>query len=428
MTINQVSVKVPCTPECFSINQNPVSSVLTTIKAKIECVWNKFLILINRASVDLQIQNEIDKVNKAENISKSNYITALESAFVRSLAAVKSHHIETTHLPKQVALQFTDILTRYGIAIYGNKDAPHPHQSALDVLNTALLMQEYALGLSQTAPDLSKVTTIQDLYANQQLRDSIEIEAHVLFDHLDPECWVKKMLMLTEKQHVLLSKIILYVVAAYDHLGVQNLELSEKLLMLGEQSLIAAGQIPSFNQIEVNDALAELKYNCVTGFLAKKRELLTERLKEADADLAGELEHAKELTSQALENVWEDCVKFSKDPAKMQARCDNKRVFIEKMTPQQEVEWFTKSLNKHLALSKKDPVLFPVIHHNLSHAYEKVGDFTNALKYGLEAMKLAIESAKKGERSVLFDSIFKHSEILLAKAQEIQQQSKITHS
>ena len=320
------------------------------------------------------------------------------------MAAIKTAHMDPIHLPKQVAFQLTEILNRFGIAIYASKDVQDPFQSSLDVLKTAFLMQQYALGLSSTCPNLSNLMTLDDLYTNPKVRNANATLADQAIDDLKAPIWAAKTLLLTEKQQLLIPLLLRYINGAMRYLEQSTLTRSTLLLETAEACLVSAQKKPSFNQVEVNHQLAEFKYNEMTGFLASKIE---------DFESKGQTVQAEE-TKKILSQLWDECIALSKDPEQMRARCENKRPFIEKLSPEQELDLRKSALEKHLSLprERQNTVLIALAHHNLSHAYEKMNERVKAVKHANEAVLHVITATAKGENNIQFDSVINHAKAL----------------
>lgn len=410
VSINGIAYKLPCC-QSFTTTKTQAPAVAQILKHKIDHTWNQFCVQIKahiNKPIEKQIQTEIAKADKIEATeSKPLFISSLRRTFNSAMNAIKAANMDPIHLPKQVALQLAEILGRFGVAIYANKDVQDPFQSSLDVLKTALLMQQYALGLSSTCPDLSKLVIIDDLYTDPTVRNANVALADEAIDNLNANTWASKTLFLTEKQQLLIPNILRYSNGAMRYLEQGTLARSERLLETSEACLLAAQKKPSFNQVEVNHQLAELKYNDVTGFLAAKIE---------DFEARGETAQAED-TKKILTKLWDECITLSKDPEQMRARCDNKRTFIEDLTLEQEMDLRKSSLNRHLSLPKErqNIVLIALSHHNISHVYEKMGDLKKAIAHADEAVVAVIAARQKGENNVQFDSVEAHARNLVAK-------------
>jgi hypothetical protein len=396
---------LPC---CSYKITTPVEQTTPTIlKHKIEHSWNIFCMAIKSSlhpNVQKNIQHEINKLDKIEiTQTKPVYCSALRRAFASSMNLIKSAEMDPSQLPKQIAWQLTEILFRFGVAIYANKDVTHPFQSSFDVLKAALLMQQYALGITKTSPDFSQLMILDDIYTNP---DALAITplADYAIDYMEPSEWATRTFMLTQNQQLMIPQLLRYLNGAMNYLKLSTLPSSEKLLKTAEACLLSAQKKPVFNQTEVNNQLAELKYNEMTGFLARQLQDYEER----------EMVFEAIETKQTLRNIWDECVALSKDPEQMQARCDNKRIFVEKLNAKEQLELSLSALNRHLALPKErqNPTLVTIAHHNLSHSYKGMNDLENAIKHADIALKRVIEAQSKGENNAQFDSISTHAQAL----------------
>ncbi|HEV8052106.1 MAG TPA: hypothetical protein VGP47_06410 [Parachlamydiaceae bacterium] len=405
-SINGVSYILPCcTHRNFTAHSATKADIL---KHKIEHTWNKLCIVIKNqinSPVKTLIQQQLDKVDQIEaTADKPIFISSLRRAFASSMSAIKEANLNPEKLPKQVALQLTAILARFGMAIYANKDVQHPFQSSLDVMKAAILMQKYAFGLSMSCPDLSQLLILDDLYSNTKICQKNSDLADKAIDSLNPYKWAAKTLMMTEKQQLLIPELLRYTQGAMGYLDQSNLHTSSRLLETAEAVLVSAQKKGFFNQMEVNNFLAELKYNNITSYLADKIK---------DAESQGKTAEAEE-TKQVLSKTWEECVTLSKDPEKMRARCNNKRIFIENMSLENQLASCKNALNGHLSLprERQDVVLIALANHNVSHLYHELKDDDKALHFANAALVAVIEAKEKGENNVQFDSVIKHAQSL----------------
>lgn len=411
------------------------------LKAKMQTIWNRFveLIHIRPRSVNQQIplepikpetqagaviDPELRKIrqSKTENKEKPVVIQQLREAFSKSMEAIKTAGLDSTALPRNIALQMTEIIGRFGIEIYAqegeDEEAINSFRRPLAVLQAAIQMQEYALGLNENCPDLSQLESIDSLYQEPVHSQ----QADQMIANLDAAKWAEKVASLDQKQLLLLPNILRYAngamryIAHYEKIA-QDLDVSEKLLKTAEACLLKGLGNPALDQVEVKNELAELKYNDVTGLLYGQME---------QAEQNGDTTKAEEIKSQ-LEALWDECVGLSKEPAKMLARCINKRCFTEKLPPEKELELRKMALEKHLALPKEqqDPVLIALAHHNLSHVlYHKFGNIIEAMKHTEEAMKIVVDSRQKGNNNVQFTDVQKHSDFLVEEAKKIEEAVK----
>lgn len=428
------------------------------IKAKIQRIWQLFVaawqkvmqalgclpcpcanrILSNK--IQKQIQNiqiakaafdtiEITKLSpenaddqKAISLAKKKlWMDSFETAISETTQGILSAKINPTKLPRKVALQITEILTSYGIALYNNNEAAHPFKNAQHIIKLALLMQQYALGLSETCPDLTS-PSIKSL-CNEAGRFSMQADEAIA--KIDPTIWAKKTSSLDFNQLKQLVLMMRYLNGCMRYLNEENLVISGRLLGAAEACLLAAISNPKFYLVDITDMLAELKYNEITGFLAEQARALEAR---------GEKEQAQEYW-QKLNALWDEVVKLSKEPAKMQARCDNKRTFVGNLTPQDILAFRIKSVEAHKALppEKQDKGLLALALNNLSCAYQNVDGNKDELEkhafnYAQEAWSLVIKMMENGIMDPQFDAIFENYHQLslkkIAKAEQLNQQLK----
>lgn len=404
-TIYGISYKLPC---CSLETKAHTATKADILKHKVEHTWNKLCIVMKShlfPPVQTQIQRQLNKLDQIEATeTKPVFVSSLRRAFANSMAAIKEANMNPEKLPKQVALQMTALLTKFGIAIYANKDVQHPFQSSLDVLKAALLMQQYALGISKSCPDLSRLFIIDDLYSNPEVCAANASQADETINSLNPEVWAFRTLMLTEKQQLLIPELLRMVDGALGYLGKSSLNTSQHLLETAEAVLVSAQKKVFFNQTEVNNNLAELKYNNITNLLAAKIEDAEARENEAEV---------QELKQQ-LKKTWEDCVELSNDPDKMKARCSNKRIFVEKMSVEDKLACCRNALNDHLSLPKErqNIVLIALANHNVSHLYHQLNDIKKAVHHANAALACVLEAKAKGENNVQFDNVINHAKVL----------------
>ncbi len=335
---------------------------------------------------------------------RQDWLNAHQRAFVAAKQAITAAKLDPVHLPKEIAWQLTEIVTRFGVAIYASTQTPDPFQSALYVLKTALLLQQYALGLSPTCPDLSTLNHLEDLYHLDSTRTKYSAQADALIHSLPAERWAEKAATLNQRQLFNIPKILLYTHGAMRYLKQTTLDDSARLLGTGEACLRQAQTKPHFNQAEVNDQLAELIYNEITGFAAANISHYQ------GLDQTAQVKAQIKAAQAALSQRWEQCVALSKDPEKMHARCTNKRAFLEKLSPQQALNLRQEALDRHLALpeTRQDRVLLALAWHNLSFAHEKVGDNKAAFKCATQALNLAVTCRAHGKDDVQLDSVVKN--------------------
>ena len=291
----------------FHEPSNRAPSICDLLKQKIDEVWKELNVIIyNNFNDPLTeiVQNIIEKLDKIEATEQKHiYCSALRKAWVDSMIALKKAQINPKNPPKQIAFQLTAILTRFGIAIYADKSVSDPFQSSLDVLKTALLMQYYALGLIHRCPDLSNLRIIDDLYNLPEVYEVIRPLADYGIDNLKPVTWSAKTFLLTEKQQINISELLRYINGSMRHLEQLTLPKSELLLQTAVACLKAAQTKKHYNQIEVNNCLAELKYNDISCLIAHQI---------IEFQTRGETQKAEEK-KEDLKRLWEDCVLLSKN-------------------------------------------------------------------------------------------------------------------
>lgn len=311
----------------------PLSSASDIIKETVENIWKDFKFEIKkhfRDPIHEIIQVEIDKLDKIEAAAttKPVFLAELRRSLMSVMKSILEANVDPIHPPRQVAFQLTNILVRFGLACYENRDMPHPFQSSLDVLKAALLMQHYALGLSNCCPDLSSLRLIDKLYSEKEAYEAIRPLADYAINQLNPALWSAKTFLLTEKQQLLIPDLLRYINGALRGLDQLTLRQSELLLQTAEECLKSAKTKHHYNQIEVNNHLAELKYNDFSGLLARQIK---------DLQVKGETEKVAEKQVE-LEILWIECAELSKEPEKMRARCENKRIFINEMALKDQLE------------------------------------------------------------------------------------------
>jgi len=319
-------------------------------------------------------------------------------AYAIAIKNITAAKVDPTHLPREVALQLVEILWLNGLLLYANKEAPHPFQSAMDVFKTAIPMLEYALGLYETCPDLSDAKNIEDLYSLEHLRRNHSDLANDTIQRMNANQWAEKAVNLKEEELLYIPQLLRYTKGAMDYLEQNDLVQSQHLLSTAEACLHKAQENPTFDQREVSNQLAELIYNNLTGFAAEQAKYYEKE---------GQHEKAQEFWAK-IENYWSECVKLSSEPAKMLARCYNKRTFIKELTPQENLALRKLAVEAHLALPKEqqNSVLIALAWNNLSHAQEEVGDFYSAVEAVMQANAKAKECQARGESDVQLTYVF----------------------
>lgn len=411
--------------------KSPISQIL---KEKIQRVWHAFVELITKILQALRclprpspttiacnkIQQEIVRIGAAkkafDDISspppttvkatseayarslakKKDWIESHETAITQAMKALQAAKINPAKLPKKVALQLSDILTSYGVALYNNTEvAADPFRTAFEVLKLAFIMQQYALGLREAAPNLAT--------DERKVRDkAVEYakEANDAIAELNKDQWAKAISSLDLRQLTQCVTILRYLNGCMRYLKIEDLAITGRLLGTAEACLMEARKNPRLPLVEVNDILAELKYNEISGFLANQAKALEQAGKHDEAEAMRKL----------LSNLWDEAISLSKDPL-IRARCYNKRSFAEKLTPQEVLDFRNKSVVVHKALSKdkQNPALLAITLNNLAHAYMDMGDveanFEQAFKHSSEAYGIVIDQMAKGKTDTQFDNI-----------------------
>lgn len=407
----------------------PITEDLTT---QVQNVWDQFLVLLQlrpQVAATEKIKIQIDNIDQAAAQNhKPTLILALRKAFFYSMQAIQSSELDPTQLPKNVALQLTEILGRYGIAIYASKDVKDPFQSSLDVLKTAILMQEYALGLRDTCPNLTLLQGIEELFNNEGISALHAKHANQTIENMDSDAWADKVKTLNQNQQLLVPQILRYTNGAMRYLNLFKTEDNNdeqkteeqtaqiqaenvifmkqcgKLLNTAKTCLKATVEVEGIDQAEVKNQLAELIYNDLTGYASAQRE---------EYEAAGKPELAAE-TKAEIDEMWKQCVALSKRPLLMQARVDNKRTFIEKLSLDDELTLRTSSLEGHLSLpeEQQDPVLIAISFHNIANLFARLDRPIEALYASIAAVQLVGKCRQNGENNVQFDDI-------IAQAQRI---------
>lgn len=245
--------------------------------------------------------------------ARQKWISSIKEAFTTSMMCIAEAKLDPTNLPKEIALPLTDILWRFGHMLYGNKEAPHPFQSSLDVLKVAILMLEHALGLSPSCPDLSNLHSLEDLYILEHLRQKHSAEAESAIDRMDANAWSEKAILLNQQQLFLILQILRFTNGAMRFLDQVDFHRCGNLLDTAESCLLNAEDHSKFDIKEVHNQFAELVYNDLTSFTAAKAQFL---------EVHGRFKEARELWER-LDGMWDVCEAFSSDQEKMHARCNN---------------------------------------------------------------------------------------------------------
>lgn len=422
----------------LQIDQSKLVEQKTGLKVKMQQIWEAFLSLTRSAfekmesyltaikdricpfSLPQRIDLLLKKIDHAEadfksffasNTTKDICVTAtsigvqkrqvweeaMDQAFVNTMRAIVAKRFDPTHMPKEIALKLAEILSRYGIFLYSNSAMSNPFQTSLDVLKAAFVMQQYALGLRDSCPDFSKLSNLKVLYQKDAIRMHNVALADAAIDVMNQEDWVEKVITLDQRQIFGIVKLLRYINGAIRYLNQTDVNRCGRLLDTAQACLQSIRH-------SIDNEMAELIYNDLTSFTASKAELYEKQ---------GSMDQAQKMHSK-LADLWEECVKLSKDPEKMQARCDNKRTFIEKLTPIQIVEMRQKAIERHLKLpiGRQDLHLLALAWNNCSHAQQNVGNADEAWRCSQEAVKLYHQCKAMGSQDVQLESIITQSERL----------------
>ena len=430
------------TPLAVEQTSGQSCSTCQVLNQKMQSIWDQFLCALHirskiiiadpaqrKLAAITKIQTELNRVDvQSQNQPKSALCDALRQAFQTSIQVIKAEGLDPVKLPKEVAQKLAEIIGRFGIAIYANKDVctqfthqdevfKHSFLYSLNTLKAAIAMENYALGMSETCPDLSSLTTIDELYNREEIVTPITQHANEIIESMSSSTWAAKAAALNQKQQIALAVLLRYTNGAMRYLKIHDLKHKGNLILTAEAILMKCQQNQNFDQVEVNNEMAELIYNDMTGFFKEIAD---------DCEAKGEKEFAMGARA-ALSEMWDACVKLSKFPEKMRARCDNKRTFIEQLTPEQEAELRQRSLKAHLSLpqEQQDKVLIALSNHNLANLYyqlEKTVEKSQKAEmkkfmtaHSAAAIKLAIECMQNGINDVQFDSIINQARMINAE-------------
>lgn len=315
---------------------------------------------------------------------------ALTIAFAEAMNEIVKAKIDPTKMPKEMALQLAEIIGRYGLKCYADNDLPHPFQSSLYVLQTALVMEQYALGIVDRCPDLSHHYGIEDLYKLEHLQKSLTDHAEFVMDTMRWGVWSGHAVSLSPHRLVILSKILRYTNGCLRNVK-PHAKRQETLIETAVASLKAGATIHPLDQAEINNELAEVIYNDWVGILKTRADQYQQQ---GLQDFANE-------TLEKLSQEWEECVRLSEDPEMMRIRCMNKRLFVEKKPPEEELVQRKQALEMHLAIPKERqrPILIALAWHNLSMFYQRIGDVPEAVKCVNEALKVTSQCLARGENN-----------------------------
>lgn len=186
-----------------------------TSQEKVNLIWKRFSFMIASEfnlfgpSIQQSLQNEIDQIEKLE-LTKSNSLLCshIRRTFAKSMVIIHKAGLNPDRLPKKVALQFAVILTKFGMALSQSRDVKL--ECALDVLKAAILMQQYALGISKYCPELSKLLILDGLYTDPKIYEKIRPLADEAIKNLKPHVWSASTFLLTRQQFLLIPKVLFY--------------------------------------------------------------------------------------------------------------------------------------------------------------------------------------------------------------------------
>lgn len=392
---------------CQSIPVPPAHQIQKKIDAiaakEAEFKAAKPSIRVPKRPEELQKAKQEAQKQQDANLQKHHaWLDSHQEAFVGFKKVIAKNKIDPTHLPREIAAQLGEIFTRYGLAMYSNNVIVKPFESALDMLKLGILMQQYALGLSEACPDFSQVRHLDDLCKNEEVRAAFIPQANTCIDNLDPKVWAEKVRQMTQNQVIHISKAMRFANGAILFLKMNENARNEKMLATAEACIKAAQQNPKFNKADINDEMAELIYNDFTGVTSMKIE---------KAEKEGQSDEVKAL-KETLAKLWQDCVLFSKEPEKMRARCCNKRTFMEKLSLQEIADLRIQAIQAHLSLpkEKQDKVLIAFAWNNLSHAQENLGQPANAFKSVTVARAWVMECMAAGIDNIHFPAIIQNAQ------------------
>lgn len=353
-------------------------------------------------------QKTVNEHKKLTHTAKQEWVSSIKKAFEKTIGKIKENSLDPLHLPENIALKLTEILWRDGLMLYANSDAPDPFKSSLSVFKAALVMQHYALGLADSSFDLSEIKDIEELFTSETLSAKIESAADAIADTLEPSVWAEKAVTLDQRQFVIIPQLLRYIDGAMGYLGEDNLPRSAFLLGTAEVCLNEALENPNYDQKEIKNLLAELIYNNLTGIAAKIARKYEDE---------GEIENAK-IMWVSVEGLWNKAIELSADPQKMIARCNNKRTFVRKLTPEQNVELYKLAVEAHLALPKErqNLLLLALAWNNLSHAQIKVGNKKEGRAASDMAMEIAAKCAANSDSNVQLSYIINHAKQLASES------------
>lgn len=346
---------------------------------------NKGLVLdVQRTMVDLQ----------------RDWINAMETALSSFIVSLSTSNIKPSQLPLKAALHLADLLTRYGISLYGG-NGPNSFGYSLNTLKTSLLLFQYALKLRDDCPDLSKFQLMKEVYTS----DLYTHQANMAIAKMDKAVWASRIACLSQQELITLSHNLRYINGALRYLQRLKIEESENLIETAAACLIAGKRNADFSLDILNNEYAELLYNDKTGLLAQKREALKTK---------GNTDAAKTVDAQ-LSRLWDECVFFSSDKKAMHGRCLNKRPFVQPFSPSEELEIRNRALEQLLAspMEQRNWVLLALAYHNLSHAYEAVNNKKDMLQSALSAMQATQKCKMQGSDNFQLDLIIERARLLI---------------
>lgn len=346
----------------------------------------------HKEAADTQVppEQEASQALKVRRL-RMDTITALEITFTAAMNEIAKAKLDPSYLPRDIALQLSEVICRYGIKCYADNDLSHPFQCSLNILQAALLMQQYGLGLSDRSPDLSALHGLDDLYNLDHLKVGNTAHVEFVMDKMEPAVWAEKAAQLPASQLVILSKTLRYINGCMRNIE-PHLARQEALIQTAVACLQEGASKHVKNAAQINNELAEVRYNDLTGILKAKAEKFQQQGEYALA------EHALEK----LRQQWDECIKLSDDPDLMLSRCTNKRFFFEKVSPEEELIQRKRALEIHLSRPKEcqRPILIALAWHNLSMFHQTQGNILEAVTCVNEALKVTSQCLARGENNV----------------------------
>jgi len=372
-----------------------------------------------KAPVDIKNRKSVEQHAAYNENVKAEWLSTFDTAFTEIKKTIAGSGVNPTQMPREAALKLSEIFTRYGITLYSNKYQAglHPFNSSLFVFKYALLMQEYALRLSDKSPDITTIEKLKDIYKDSEVvkeSSTEENKADDVMATMSPTKWAEMADKLTQHELFQFTDLLSSINGAIHYLGKTDLEKCENLLQTVQLALLKAQDNPNYDAVATKDRLAEFLYNEMTGYFAFKIDYFEKQGNTVQA----------ETLKNVLKELWPYCVKLSKEPELMAARCSNKRTFIEKLTGQEELEMRKQAVDayKSLPAEKRPTKLLALGLNNLAWSYENLGDLKNAFECSKEANQYAFECFTKGDTDGQLTQVMTHAMSLLIKYGEVVKQ------